>query len=93
MNGDVVTAFDGQRVVRGNQFSRLVEETPPGWTVRMTIVRDGKTREVFYHAELIAAAPVPATALAAAVASGITNTIIGAGARPAAVASNERAVG
>jgi len=47
MKGDIVTAFDGQRVVRANQFSRLVEETPPGWTVRMTIVRDGKTREVF----------------------------------------------
>ena len=47
MKGDVVTVFDGQRVGRTNQFSRLVEETPPGWTVRMTIVRDGKTREIF----------------------------------------------
>jgi S1-C subfamily serine protease len=47
MKGDVVTVFDGQRVSRANQFSRLVEETPPGWTVRMTIVRDGKTREIF----------------------------------------------
>jgi S1-C subfamily serine protease len=46
LKGDVVTVFDGQRVDRSNQFSRLVEETPPGWTVRMTIVRDGKTREV-----------------------------------------------
>jgi S1-C subfamily serine protease len=47
MKGDVVTAFDGQRVVRATHFSKLVEETPPGWTVRMTIVRDGKTRELF----------------------------------------------
>jgi S1-C subfamily serine protease len=46
MKGDVVTVFDGQRVLNANQFSRLVEETPPGWTVKMTIVRDGKVREL-----------------------------------------------
>jgi serine protease Do len=46
LNGDVVTAFDGQRVVSANQFSRLVEETPPGWTVKIRIVRDGKAREI-----------------------------------------------
>lgn len=46
MKGDVVTIFDGERVMNANQFSRLVEETPPGWTVKMTIVRDGKVREL-----------------------------------------------
>ena len=46
MKGDVVTVFDGERVTNANQFSRLVEETPPGWTVKMTIVRDGKIREL-----------------------------------------------
>jgi S1-C subfamily serine protease len=46
MKGDAVTVFDGQRVLNANQFSRLVEETPPGWTVKMTIVRGGKIREL-----------------------------------------------
>lgn len=46
MKGDAVTVFDGQRVLNANQFSRLVEETPPGWTVKMTIVRGGKVREL-----------------------------------------------
>ena len=46
MKGDVVTAFDGQRVLSVNQFSRLVEETPPGWMVKITIVRDGKARDI-----------------------------------------------
>lgn len=46
MKGDIVVRFDGQRVERAMQFSRLVAETPPGWTVRMTIIRNGKTREL-----------------------------------------------
>lgn len=46
MKGDVVTMFDGHRVDRANQFSRLVAETPPGWTVRMRILRNGKTRDI-----------------------------------------------
>jgi serine protease Do len=46
MKGDIVVRFDGQRVERTEQFSRLVAETPPGWTVRMTIIRNGKTREL-----------------------------------------------
>jgi|SRR5688572_19185957 len=46
MKGDIVIRFDGQRVERANQFSRLVAETPPGWTVRMTIIRNGKSREL-----------------------------------------------
>jgi S1-C subfamily serine protease len=46
IKGDIVTMFDGLRVVSANQFSRLVAETPPGWTVRMRIVRNGKTRDI-----------------------------------------------
>lgn len=46
MKGDIVTEFDGQRVLNANQFSRLVEETPPGWTVEISIVRDGKARKI-----------------------------------------------
>jgi len=52
IKGDVVTVFDGQRVLNANQFSRLVEETPPGWTVKMTIVRDGKVRQLSITPEL-----------------------------------------
>jgi serine protease Do len=46
LKGDIVTMFDGLRVASASQFSRLVAETPPGWTVRMRIVRDGKTRDI-----------------------------------------------
>lgn len=52
MKGDIVTVFDGQRVLNANQFSRLVDETPPGWTVKMTIVRNGKVRELSITPEL-----------------------------------------
>src|SRR5688500_14862074 len=52
IKGDIVTVFDGQSVLTANQFSRLVEETPPGWTVKMTIVRDGKVRQLSITPEL-----------------------------------------
>lgn len=38
--GDVVVAFDGERVRSARQLDRLVEETPPGRSVKMAIVRD-----------------------------------------------------
>jgi serine protease Do len=43
---DMIVQFDGERVRSVRQFSRLVEETPPGRTVKATIVRDGKRSEV-----------------------------------------------
>ncbi len=46
MKGDVVTIFAGYRVRNVAHFSRLVGETPPGWTVKITIVRSGKAREL-----------------------------------------------
>jgi membrane-associated protease RseP (regulator of RpoE activity) len=42
LKGDRITMFDGHRVRNASEFSRLVEETPPGWTVTMTVVRDRK---------------------------------------------------
>jgi S1-C subfamily serine protease len=42
LKGDRITMFDGHRVRNSSEFSRLVEETPPGWTVSMTVVRDKK---------------------------------------------------
>lgn len=39
--GDVVLAFNGQRVEGTEQFIRLVRETHPGRTVKLSIVRNG----------------------------------------------------
>jgi len=44
--GDVVVEFDGEHVRSARQFSRLVEETPPGRTVKATIMRGGQRRDV-----------------------------------------------
>jgi len=43
-SGDVVVEFDGERPRSTRHFTRLVRETPPGRTVKMTIVRDGSRR-------------------------------------------------
>jgi serine protease Do len=43
---DVIVEFDGERVRSGRQFSRLVQETPPGRTVKATILRDGQKKDV-----------------------------------------------
>src|SRR5437879_1370358 len=43
---DVIVEFDGERVRGARQFGRLVQETPPGKTVKATIVRDGQRRDV-----------------------------------------------
>ena len=39
--GDVVVEFDGERVRSARQLTRLVQETPSGRTVKMTVMRDG----------------------------------------------------
>ena len=39
--GDVVTSFDGERVRSARQFSRLVEETPSGRSVKAQVMRGG----------------------------------------------------
>ena len=40
--GDTLTEFDGERVRSTRQFTRLVQETPPGKSVQATLSRDGK---------------------------------------------------
>jgi serine protease Do len=40
-NGDVVLSYNGQRVEGTEQFVRFVRETPPGRTVKLSVVRDG----------------------------------------------------
>jgi len=46
MKGDRVTMFDGERVRNAKEFAQLVEETPPGRTVNITIVREGQVRKL-----------------------------------------------
>jgi S1-C subfamily serine protease len=42
--GDIVTDFDGERVRGARHLTRLVQETPEGRTVAVSIVRDGSRR-------------------------------------------------
>ena len=42
--GDVVVDFDGERARSAQQFTRLVRETVPGRSVKMTVLRDGSKR-------------------------------------------------
>ena len=44
--GDVVVAYDGERVRSARQLDRLVEETPAGRSVKMSIVRDAAKLDV-----------------------------------------------
>ena len=40
--GDVVVEYDGQRVRSARQFTRLVQETPDGRTVKIAVMRNGQ---------------------------------------------------
>jgi S1-C subfamily serine protease len=44
--GDVIVEFDGEHVRSARQFTRLVQETAPGRTVKATLVRDGQRKDV-----------------------------------------------
>ena len=43
---DGIVTFDGERVRSVRQFTRLVQETPPGRTVKATVLRDGQQRDL-----------------------------------------------
>jgi len=43
---DVIVEFDGERVRSARQFGRLVQETPPGRTVKTVVMRDGRRQEL-----------------------------------------------
>jgi serine protease Do len=43
---DVIVEFDGEHVRSARQFTRLVQETVPGRTVKATFVRDGQKKDV-----------------------------------------------
>ena len=55
--GDVVVAFDGERVRSARQLDRLVEETPPGRSVKMSIVRDAAKLDVDVTPEAAVSSP------------------------------------
>ena len=38
----MVVEYDGERVRSARQFTRLVQETPEGRTVKIAVLRDGK---------------------------------------------------
>lgn len=46
LKGDIVVDVDGERVRSARQFSRLIQETPEGRSVRLGVVRDGKRQTV-----------------------------------------------
>ncbi|MBW8271017.1 trypsin-like peptidase domain-containing protein [Caldovatus aquaticus] len=44
--GDVVVALDGERIETSRALVRNVAALPPGQTVRLTVLRDGREREI-----------------------------------------------
>lgn len=45
-NGDVITGYDGQRVEGVIEFRRLIRETPPGRTAKLTVWRDARSQTI-----------------------------------------------
>jgi serine protease Do len=45
-SGDVVTAIDGQTILSASRLSLTVGETPPGSTLALEILRDGKPQKI-----------------------------------------------
>lgn len=43
---DVIVKWDGQPIESARELSRHIRETPPGRTVRLTLIRDGREIEV-----------------------------------------------
>ena len=44
--GDVVVEYDGERVRSARQFTRLIQETPEGRSVRIAVLRNGQKQSV-----------------------------------------------
>lgn len=45
-SGDVIVEFDGERVRSARHFSRVVQETPAGRTVKAVVIRRGERAEI-----------------------------------------------
>jgi S1-C subfamily serine protease len=46
VGGDVITAIDGDKIVKENDLPRLIAAHDPGDTVKVQVIRDGKTETV-----------------------------------------------
>jgi S1-C subfamily serine protease len=46
VGGDVITAIDGDKIVKENDLPRLIAAHDPGDTVKVEIIRDGETQTV-----------------------------------------------
>ncbi|MBL6975711.1 MAG: DegQ family serine endoprotease [Deltaproteobacteria bacterium] len=44
--GDVIVAFNGRKIERGSDLTRLVGTTSPGSDVRVKVIRDGSNRSI-----------------------------------------------
>jgi serine protease Do len=44
--GDVILSYDGHEIERSRQLPRLVAETPPETTVKLSVWHDGKAQEI-----------------------------------------------
>jgi serine protease Do len=44
--GDIVTAVNGQMTDSGRGFQKTIAQTPPGSTVRLTLLRQGREMEL-----------------------------------------------
>jgi len=49
--GDVITEYDGERIEGTAAFRRMIRETPPGRTVRLTYWRDAQSQSVSVELE------------------------------------------
>ena len=49
--GDVITEYDGERVEGTTAFRRMIRETPPGRTVRLTYWRDAQSQSASVELE------------------------------------------
>jgi serine protease Do len=45
-SGDLVVEVDGERIRSARQFSRLIQESPEGRSVPLTVLRDGKRQTI-----------------------------------------------
>jgi S1-C subfamily serine protease len=46
VGGDVITAIDGDKIVKENDLPRLIAAHDPGDTVKVQVIRDGKTETI-----------------------------------------------
>lgn len=66
--GDVILAFNGQKISSTKDFSTFVAEAPIGETVKLTVAQNGETKEVLVEIWLLKEKTPPAQAMETKVA-------------------------